>query len=101
MVCGRVSAKLMVSRTDAYMPKATLQFFVMSMDKNGHIIWPTNFDAHTRAALRMQARAHLRAMIDDSGNPCDATMEPAMTGMGTSSIWQGAPKRKLVEVAHE
>ena len=98
MVCGSVKAKLTVSRTDAYMPRASLQFFVLSMDKNGHIIWPTSFDAHTRAALRMQARAHLRAMIDDPKNPCDSTMEPAMTGTGTSAIWQGAPKRKLVEV---
>ena len=37
-------------------------------------------------------------MIDDPFNPCDSSMEPALEGMGTSSIWQGAARRQLVEV---
>ena len=98
MVCGHVIAKLAESRTDEYMPRATLTFYVLSMDKNGHIIWPTLFSDKAQAQLRQQARTLLRQMIDDPLNPCDSTMEPAMTATGTSSIWQGAPKRKLVEV---
>ena len=51
------------------MPTMTLTFFVLSMDKTGHIIWPTNFEAKTRAALRLQARALLQKMMDDPLNP--------------------------------
>ena len=98
MVCGNVILKLLESRTDEYMPLVTLKFFCLSCDKNGHIIWPTEFSAATKAQLRLQVRALLRKMIDDPANPCDASMEPAMTGVGTSSLWVGAPKRKLVEV---
>ena len=81
------------------MPTATLTFFVLSMDKTGHIIWPTLFDAKTQAALRMQARALLQKMMDDPANPVDSTMAPALTGRGTCALWVGAPQRKLVEVA--
>ena len=81
------------------MPTATLTFKVLSLDKNGHIIWPTTFEAKTQAALRMQARALLQKMINDPNNPVDATMAPALTGTGTSSLWAGAPRRQLVEVA--
>jgi hypothetical protein len=98
MVCGKVVAKLVESRTNAYMPLATLQFFVLSMDKTGHIIWPTDFDAHAKASLRMQARSLLRQMIADPANPADETMEPALQGHGTSAMWVGAPQRKLVVV---
>ena len=37
-------------------------------------------------------------MIEDPFNPVDSTMEPAMTGVGTSSLFVPARKRKLVEV---
>ena len=72
--------------------------FVGTMDKMGHITWPTKFAPAAQAALRMQVRALLRKMIDDPENPCDASMEPAMTGWG-SSLWEGAPQRQLVVVA--
>jgi hypothetical protein len=41
----------------------------------------------------------LKKMIDDPLNPVDATMEPALTGTGTSEVWKGAAKRQLVPVA--
>ena len=72
-------------------PTLTLTFFVLTMDKTGHIVWPTNFEARTRAALRMQARALLQRMIDDPLNPVDSTMAPALTAEGTSAVWKGAP----------
>ena len=40
-------------------------------------------------------------MIDDPNNPVDATMAPALTGTGTSALWVGGPKKKLVEVTME
>ena len=99
MVCGNVIAELKEPKDGEAMPTATLTFFVLSMDKTGHIIWPTLFDAKTQAALRMQARALLQKMMDDPANPVDSTMAPALTGRGTCALWVGAPQRKLVEVA--
>ena len=98
MVCGNVIVQLKESATQAQMPTLTLTFFVLSMDKSGHIIWPTNFSARSQAALRMQARALLQKMMDDPLNPVDSTMAPALTGLGTSAVWQGAPRRQLVVV---
>jgi hypothetical protein len=46
-------------------------------------------------------RALLKKMIDDPLNPVDASMAPALTGTGTSSVWKGAPKRQLVVVQQE
>ena len=81
-----------VGDAGADMPTLTLTFFVLSMDKSGHIIWPTNFSARSQAALRMQARALLQKMMDDPLNPVDSTMAPALTGLGTSAVWQGASR---------
>ena len=69
MVCGNVVLELKEPVKLERMPTMTLTFFVLSMDKKGHIVWPTNFDARTRAALRLQARALLQKMIDDPLNP--------------------------------
>jgi len=99
MVCGNVAVQFKESRDQSRMPVLTLTLFVLTMDKTGHIIKPTVFSPRTQAALRMQARALLRKMINDPLNPCDATMEPAMTGSGTSAMWQGAPQKQLVRVA--
>ena len=101
MVCGNVQIHLKEPKRFERMPTLALTFKVMSMDKNGHIIWPTSFDVLTRARLRKQARILLQKMIDDPLNPVDATMEPALTGEGTSSVWKGAPKRTLVIVQPE
>ena len=101
MVCGNTIVHFKESRKMAAMPTLEITFKVLSMDAAGHIIWPTDFTAATKAALRMQARALLRKMIDDPQNPCDETMEPALTGMGTSSMWKAPPKRQLVVVQPE
>ena len=101
MVCGNVLAELKEPKDGEAMPTATFTFKVLSMDKNGHVIWPTTFEAKTQAALRMQARALLQKMIEDPFNPVDETMAPALTGTGSSSLWKGAPVKKLVEVTME
>ena len=98
MVCGNVVIHYKERLDGQSMGRLKLTFFVLTMDRTGHITWPTNFSAKTQAQLRNQARAHLRHMIDDPMCPVDATMEPAMVGNGTSSIWQGAPRRQLVIV---
>jgi hypothetical protein len=99
MVCGNVMVHLTEATDESKMPSLTLTLFVLTMDKNGHITWPTNFTPATQAALRKQARTLLQKMIDDPLNPVDATMAPALEGMGTSSLWKGAPRRQLVQVA--
>ena len=98
MVCGNVHVEYMESVKEAYMPKGKIVFQVLTMDKAGHIMLPTDFAPATRAALRMQARALLRKMIDDPLSPVDSTMEPALTGVGTDSVFKPAPKRRFVEV---
>ena len=98
MVCGNLLLKLKESVTEESMPTITITMFVLTMSKTGHITWPTTFDLLTKAALRVQARALLKKMIDDPLNPVDASMEPALTAKGTSSVWQGAPMRQLVVV---
>ena len=97
MICGKVRVEYKVSRKDSYMPVLKLIFKVLTMDAKGHITWPTTFTSTEQSAFRMQARALLRKMIDDPENPCDSTMEPAMTGVGSSSVFVPAKKRKLVE----
>ena len=101
MVCGSVHAELKEPTDMNKQPTGKLTFSVLTMDKNGHITWPTNYDPKTRAQLRNQARALLQKMIEDPLNPVDETMAPALTGMGSSALWAGAPKRKLVEVSME
>ena len=98
MVCGNASVSFTEPLDEKTMPRLKLTLYVLTLDKHGHISFPTNYEAPTRAALRMQARALLKKMIDDPLNPCDATMAPALTATGTSSVWKAAPKRKLVEV---
>ena len=98
MVCGNVVMSFKERIDEATMSVACLTLYVLTMDNTGHIIWPTNFTPGAKAALRMQARALLRKMIDDPHNPCDSTMLPALTGTGTSSVWEGAPRRQLLIV---
>jgi hypothetical protein len=80
------------------MPKLKITFMVLTMDKNGHIVWPTTFDQGTRAQLRVQVRVLLKRLMDDPTSPVDDTMAPALTGIG-ESIFKPAPKRQFIEVA--
>ena len=101
MVCGNVLVHFTESIKQEKMPTLSITFYVLTMDKTGHITWPTDFDTQTRAQLRVQARKLLKSMIDDPLNPVDETMAPALTGAGTSALWQGAPRRQLVVVQPE
>jgi hypothetical protein len=57
MVCGNVLIDFSEPIDLSSMPRLTLTFFVLTMDKTGHIVWPTNFEPPTQAQLRRQARA--------------------------------------------
>ena len=97
MVCGNVTIEFRERKDESSMPHMKLIFYVLTMDKTGHITFPTKYASPAMAALRMQARALLKQMIDDPLNPCDSTMAPALTATGTSSLFEPAMKRKLVE----
>ena len=81
MVCGNVTIELKESVTQERMPRRSRSPSSCSRwTKTGpHHVAPTNFEARTRAALRMQERALLQKMIDDPLNPVDSTMAPALT----------------------
>ena len=98
MICGNVEVELQESVKQLYMPKAKVTFTVLTMDRTGHIVWPTTFEPATRAALRMQARVLLKRLMDDPLSPVDTTMAPALTSKGTDSIFKPGPKRKFMEV---
>ena len=96
MVVGNVLIKVKVPKFQRLMPTVEILAFVATMDHNGHINWPTAFEAAARAQLRTQFRSHLRTMLDDPNYPVDPVMEAAMTGTGTDSVRAVPVKRKMV-----
>ena len=61
------------------MPFMTMVLSVLTMDQNGHITWPTNYDLVSRARLRKAARHQLTAMLADPLYPVDPSMSAALT----------------------
>ena len=57
----------------------TIEVSVATMDKQGHILWPTTYSAKTAAALRKQMRHHLQEMIHNPEYPTLSHMTPALT----------------------
>ena len=96
MVCGAVTIHLRERRDQSSMPRLTVIMKVLSMDRRGHIIWPTNFPAVMRQQLRNQARALVRRMVADPANPVDESFLPALTGTGTDHVRIPPPRGRLV-----
>eukprot|EP00965_Chrysotila_dentata_P134507 4448914-Pleurochrysis_carterae.AAC.2 len=71
MVCGNIIIGFIEPRRHKAMPTVTFKFSVMSMDSNGHVIWPTNFQERTRAYQRKQAWALLSKLMADPLYPPD------------------------------
>ena len=61
-----------------------LSFLVMTMDKNGHITWPSAYSAKSKAILRKAIRSNLEGMLDDPLYPTHPSMRAVLTGMGDS-----------------
>ena len=80
------------------MPTLTLKFFVLTINFEGHIIWPTLFSKETEAALRKQARLLLQRLIEDPDAPVGAAMQPALAG-SSGALRTVAPRRRLVEAS--
>ena len=82
MVCGNVAIAFNVPKNRMKCPTLKLMFGVLTMDANGFITWPTDFNLNTKAALRKQACMLLGKMMEDPENPVDDSMRPALTEMG-------------------
>ena len=97
MVAGNVLITYVLPRKQQRPPTLTLTFGVLTLDKNGHVTWPKDFEAATAAQLRNQARALLQKMIADPQNPADpASMGAALTGMGSSVRVPGPPRQMVL-----
>ena len=66
MVCGNVNIEYRVPKNRQKCPSIKIVLFVLTMDDNGFITWPTEFDTSTKAALRKQARVLLQKMMDET-----------------------------------
>ena len=78
-VTGNVVIQLKVSNMLRAMPLLTLQYAISSMDKRGHILWPTTYEVRTAAALRKQLRFHLKTMMESDEYPTLEHMTPSLT----------------------
>lgn len=78
-VTGNVIVQLKVPSQQRLMPSFTVRYAVSSMDKRGHINWPTIYEVRTAAALRKQLRFHLQFMIESDEYPTLEQMIPSLT----------------------
>ena len=92
MACGNTLIHFKESTNKLQQPTLTVLFFVMTMDKSGHVLWPTVFSDKARAMLRKAARRQVQIMMDSSDHPVDASWGPSLTGTGSSTTWQPAPR---------
>ena len=97
MICGNVVVDYKEPRGLKRMPRLTLRLIVLSMDREGHIIWPVDFEARTKAALRKQARALLQIMLGspESYPVTDATWQAALTEASESRLQLRPPRRMI------
>ena len=78
-VTGNTTVSLKVPALERAMPTLIIKVSVATMDKQGHILWPTTYSAKTAAALRKQMRHHLQEMIHNPEYPTLSHMTPALT----------------------
>ena len=91
VVAGTLSFTYVEPKHQTDMGTLVLGFLVLTMDANGHITWPSNFSANSRAILRKAVRLDLKKMMDDALYPVHKDMEKAMPGMSDSVHIFGAP----------
>ena len=85
-MCGAVYVEMVQPRDWRRMPMLKMRAKVLSMDAQGHILLPCEFeDMGYRAALRKQARTLLQRMMDDPLYPTLSEMVPALTN-GTTVV---------------
>ena len=52
MICGNVRVEYSVPKNKQKCPSIKVVVFILTMDENGFITWPTDFDSATKARLR-------------------------------------------------
>eukprot|EP00965_Chrysotila_dentata_P119059 3935987-Pleurochrysis_carterae.AAC.2 len=85
MVAGHLRIIYKQPRRQVAMPRLTLRFFVLTIDRTGHIEWPANFSTKGQAILRKLARKKLEAMLVDPAYPVDPSMSVALK-KGSSGV---------------
>ena len=99
MVCGNLVIDYREPTGFRRMPRLMIRMFVLSMDRQGHIIWPVDFEPRTKAALRKQARAMLSIMLDQPESyPVDDSWRPALTQASDARL-ELRPPRRVVPAA--
>ena len=86
MVAGLLNIRYREPRREGGMPTLQVSFFVLTMDRAGHIIWPTNFALKTRATLRLLARREVKLMLADPLYPIDPLMSNALSNESESYL---------------
>ena len=95
MVAGNVLIRYTVPKDKSKCPVLKVTFYVLTMDNQGFITWPTCFETGTEARLRKQARILLKKMMEDPMNPVDESFTPALTQTG-GAVHVPPPPRRLV-----
>jgi hypothetical protein len=60
------------------MPEMELEYAVSTIDKNGHVMFATNYAPRTEAGLLKQMRTHIAYMIENSEYPTLTQMQPSL-----------------------
>lgn len=93
MVCGNCVIQLLEPTGFRAIPRLTIRMFVLSMDQTGHIIWPVDFAAKTRAALRKQLRHLVAEMLEQQDMyPISEEFRQGLTNAPGDSILQLVPR---------
>ena len=104
MVCGAVLISYREPKAFRAMGTLELKMFVLSMDHNGHILWPTKFGAKTQAALRRQARVLLQRMMEDPLYPIHPSMRGALdpnVTSGSMHVYKPPVQKELTQADSE
>ena len=93
MPCGNVVVEYKQPWDEDRPPMLKVSFFNLTMDQDGHILWPTVFSAKSKAKLRKKVRLHLTNMIADPASyPVHPSMSAALVGTGSGELWTPTPR---------
>ena len=82
MVAGSLLISYIVPKRRMAFPILTLRYYVLTVDHNGNITWPTNFNTMAKGLLRKLARQKIDLMLKDEEYPIDPAMMNALTSQG-------------------
>eukprot|EP00965_Chrysotila_dentata_P110957 3667246-Pleurochrysis_carterae.AAC.1 len=95
MVAGHLRILYQQPRRQIAMPRLTLRFFVLMMDRNGHIEWLSNCSIKGQAMLRKLAQLTLQAMLDNAAYPVDSMMRVVLSQSSSGVLALRASSNEL------